>query len=407
MTEQKLATIKENNPKVYNAGKLKTLSKSKYMHPTVSGSAIRVDDVNSIEHKLGVGVGSKNLLPYPYKDLKVGTITTNGITFTTSEDGSILINGTAEANITKYLYQDLKSKPAWAKEGTVITISKNSDKETEQSMIYFTVNYYDANTTMKQGITAIKLSQATGTVNADWVGVGWYIHIPKGNSIDNLTIKPMIELGLTATPYTPFITDFTGVEVSRYGKNLIPRPFCKNTQTVNGINFVSNADGTITLNGTNNGNAYSRYSSSHYNLPLPKGSYYIYSGNDNIRCTVQIKRASGVTNYVVNSTFNIEDGDVLESVWVQVSAGNTTVFENTIVKPQLELGSTATEYKPFIEPQTATANVEGVVEGLISLSPTMTLIPNNSGVVANLTYYRDIDTAIDNQTIQIALSGGE
>jgi hypothetical protein len=233
--------------------------------------------------------------------------------------------------------------------------------------------------------------------------------VAKGDAtvFENTIIKPQLEFGSTATPYTPFISNFTGVEVSRYGKNLIPRPFCKNTQTVNGINFVSNADGTITLNGTNNGNAYSRYTSSHYNLPLPKGSYYIYAGNDNIRCTVQIKRASGVTNYVVNSTFNIEDGDVLESVWVQVSAGNTTVFENTIIEPQLELGTIKTEYKPYIEPQTATANAEGIVEGLTSLAPTMTLIPNSNEVIIEMEYFRDIDLALENQIIEIAMSGGE
>lgn len=205
-----------------------------------------------------------NLLPFPYTELKVGTVTTSGITFTTYEDSSILINGTATASVVKYLYRDITSKPDWAKGGTVITISKNADKETEQGKVYFIANYYDANTTMRQGVFATSRATETGTITSDWVGVGFYISVPKGNSIDNLTIKPMIQLG-----------------------------------------------------------------------------------------------------------------------------------------------STATEYEPYKEPQTATANTEGVVEGLTSLSPNMTLVTNTDGVVIDLEYYKDIDLAFENLTTEIALSGGE
>ena len=59
---EKLVTIAENQEKVYMSGKIDTLDESKYMHPTVSGSVISVNDVNSMEHSLGVKVESKNLI---------------------------------------------------------------------------------------------------------------------------------------------------------------------------------------------------------------------------------------------------------------------------------------------------------------------------------------------------------
>ena len=64
---------------------------------------------------------------------------------------------------------------------------------------------------------------------------------------------------------------------------------------------------------------------------------------------------------------------------------------------QVELGATATAYELYKEPETATANAEGVVEGLTSVSPSMTLIPNSNGVVIDCQYYRDIDLALENQ----------
>jgi hypothetical protein len=79
----------------------------------------------------------------------------------------------------------------------------------------------------------------------------------------------------------------------------------------------------------------------------------------------------------------------------------------TIVKPCLELGTTATAYEPYIEPTTYTANSDGTINGIKSISPNMTLLTNNSGVVINAHYYKDPDIVISNLTQAVALSGGE
>lgn len=53
---------------------------------------------------------------------------------------------------------------------------------------------------------------------------------------------------------------------------------------------------------------------------------------------------------------------------------------------QLELGNAPTNYEPYKEPQTITANAEGIIQGLKSVSPNMTLISNTDSVVIECTY---------------------
>lgn len=61
---------------------------------------------------------------------------------------------------------------------------------------------------------------------------------------------------------------------------------------------------------------------------------------------------------------------------------------------QIEEGTSATAYEPYIEPTTATADAEGNVNGLTSLSPNMTLASDTDGVIINLEYNRDINKAL-------------
>lgn len=51
---EKLTTIAENEPKVYNAGQISVLQNSKYMYPTVSGEIIRIDDMANVPHKVRI-----------------------------------------------------------------------------------------------------------------------------------------------------------------------------------------------------------------------------------------------------------------------------------------------------------------------------------------------------------------
>ncbi len=145
----------------------------------------------------------KNLIPFPYRDLKLGTSTYNGVDFTVYEDGSILINNTATSNITRYLYTSATGLLG-LKSGIAISGSKNASDDTQQANVYFMCNYYDSTGSMKQGLVASTNSSGKKTITDDWKGLGIYLTIPSGKTLNNLLIKPQLEIGTTATEYEPY-----------------------------------------------------------------------------------------------------------------------------------------------------------------------------------------------------------
>jgi hypothetical protein len=72
---------------------------------------------------------------------------------------------------------------------------------------------------------------------------------------------------------------------------------------------------------------------------------------------------------------------------------------------QLEKGTTATAYEPWVDPtgfkvtdgkgNTFTPNTDGTVEGVTSTSPTMTLSLDKEGATIDVEYNRDLTAAIE------------
>lgn len=184
-----------------------------------SGGAFLIDDVSPVTRKLEVKISSdtiedltavkirkqgKNLIPFPYRELALGTSTYNGIDFTVYEDGSILINGTATSGTTRYLYRNTTNLLG-LKSGITISGSKNASDDTQQGNVYFMCNYYDSTGTMAQGLVASTTPSGTKTITDAWKGLGIYINVPKGKTLNNLLIKPQLEIGAIATEYEPYI----------------------------------------------------------------------------------------------------------------------------------------------------------------------------------------------------------
>lgn len=186
-----------------------------------SGEGFLINDVSPVDHEMGVKISSdtvedltavkvrkqgKNLIPFPYyRDLKLGTTTANGVDFTVYADGSILINGTAISNTTRYLYKN-ETDLLGLKSGITISVSKNESDNTQQDNVYFICNYYDSAGKMQSGIQASINASGKMTITDDWKGLGIYLHIPSGKTLNNLLIKPQLEIGATATEYESYIT---------------------------------------------------------------------------------------------------------------------------------------------------------------------------------------------------------
>ena len=67
----------------------------------------------------------------------------------------------------------------------------------------------------------------------------------------------------------------------------------------------------------------------------------------------------------------------------------------------IEESQAPTDYEPY-NGQTATANADGIVEGLTSVSPDMTIMTDTEGVVIDMTYNADTKMYIDNKLAEIS-----
>lgn len=354
-----------------------------------SGSAILIDDISPITHNMGVNVRSKNLIPYPYYNF---SLEQNGVTATLRNDGSITLNGTATENVAFRIYDNTHGtkKDFIVKPGIKYTVSgiPNGALSTTYYLRITTINdrahdFADNSYTQQFNITedtAVK-----------WV----FVTVKKGVTVNNVVFKPQLELGTTATAYTPYVPDLTAVKVKKQGKNLIPYPYLNSTKTIAGITFTVNSDGTITANGTAevNGKATNAYFeiTSISTFYIPRGNY-ILSGcpSGGSSTTYNLAAVNGRGASYTKFRQDIGNGITLSSsgeYWIitcRIMGGQTV--ENLTFKPQLELGTTATDYEPYIAPTEYTPNADGTVEGVTSLYPNTTLMTDTDGVLIDCEY---------------------
>ena len=152
-----------------------------------------------------------------------------------------------------------------------------------------------------------------------------------------------IEQGSTATAWKEY------KEVGDGGKNLLPYPYYHASRTTNGITYTDNGDGTITASGTATGTAY------HYaaritteNMLCEGGKTYTFSwggvgssstyyGFVRVDDAVKTATATGSVTFTPSTSQYIDVGFLIIS--------GVTV-DNLVIKPQIEKGSTATDYEP-------------------------------------------------------------
>ena len=140
------------------------------------------------------------------------------------------------------------------------------------------------------------------------------------------------------------------------GKNLLPYPYTDTTIARNGITFTDNGDGSLTLNGTATNNALFMFAGDNgydKGIAVTSGSYFLSgcpSGGSSetyyLRANVWSDASTfvGSDDFGAGSSVKISDGDTVYVCFVV--RGGITV-NNLVVKPQLELGETATEWEPY------------------------------------------------------------
>ena len=161
------------------------------------------------------------------------------------------------------------------------------------------------------------------------------------------------------------LTDVSPIEhemgVKVRSKNLIPVPYktvdgeyiVGQSYVKNGVTFIINADGSITLNGTAGANIFFSLVTPH--MKLSDGAYTLsggYRGTDGtsrvavcVRDETDTIMASCIDQ---SATFTTAiKGNLVKEAYLYVYKG--AVLDNVTVYPQLEAGATATAYTPHIE----------------------------------------------------------
>lgn len=209
----------------------------------------------------------------------------------------------------------------------------------------------------------------------------------------------LIEKGSVAKPYTPPV-DIESVTV--LGGNFIPFPYINMTETMNGVTFTVNEDGTVTANGTASAQAYIVISSK-AKLNLANGTYYLSGvpseNNEDRKCYMAYANCitDGRTDGVL---VEINDSIYQNYMTCVVSAGKTV--ENFVFKPMLEVGTKATEFEKYKNPVTyPVADGKVVVK---SVSPTMNI--KAVGANINAKGYQDGLAVIDELKQAIISLGG-
>ena len=353
--------------------------------------------MSPIEHTLDVKVSSKNLIPYPYSPLSEKY----GITYTNNGDGSITANGisTADASVNLFYTSRIFELPAG-----VYTFSGCPDGGASNTFELRLLNITD------NKIIAVSKPSPTTVIIEEGKKYNVAIVIRNGYTANNLVFKPQLEKGTTATAYAPYMADVSTASVSKYGKNLfdIATPVrlvnCKTSVENNQLSiersssignqnvyyslgeFTSFVGKTVTLS-IKNDSAYNwtislvglTDAASNYGLiSLPTGSGIVAESGKQTTLTYTIPETENAHFFGVRMMSNNNTGN----------NGDIANFTNC----QLEVGSVATEYEPYIEPVIYTPGADGTVEGVSAIYPNTTLIAS-TGAVIDCEYNRDINKA--------------
>ncbi len=344
----------------------------------VSGEMVAMDDVSPLEHKIPVKVRSKNLIPYPFSR---STATINGMTFTDNGDGTITVNGTATDNAVYYFCHYI-GKPIAIPKG-VYTLS-GVPVGGASGGYSLGLRLYNDGVLKEVGVYEYNRTDEMDSFDSV------YIYVKKGSTANNVTFKPQLEPGATATTHTPYVADDEVITVKSCGKNLIPYPYADGmSKTSGGVTFTVNDDRSITVNGTTTADAF---------FSLQRNVDY----GENIDAVWSEKATNG--KYAINRGLLYSKGGYYNGhLTLYLPKGSS--YDNEVYYPQIELGTVTTENEPYKEGETITTTLAEGAE-LTSIAPNMTIYTDKAGAIVECSYNKDTNIVIEKLTQAIISLGG-
>ena len=130
------------------------------------------------------------------------------------------------------------------------------------------------------------------------------------------------------------------------GKNLLPTTMYSDSNVMNGVTFINNGDGSVTVSGTATDTTY--FTLWGYNALGDKGVLQGITPGDVLYvsdCFLQQSNSKEVISTISNGTAQFEDSTATMYVAIKVEKGKTV---NKTYYPQIEKGSEFTSYEPYV-----------------------------------------------------------
>lgn len=398
-----------------------------------NASAILIDDVSPVTHEMGVKVRSKNIFNYDgvafianFPNVSTFVKDNNTLKFTTTERMVYF----ATTDIESF---NLKPNTTYTSR-TIVTLTDNGSSaiyagSMHLSLMLQTNGTYDSSGKAKVYVVNGANLEKAGTyeivttfTTPEDMSDYKYIVTRLGDNCSVIFKDLQIELDSTATSYTPYIGDLTGIKLRKYGKNLFG---LSNRKVFNFDKHNNDAQFVLVPNSyyymVSSDNSY--YNSSSYNI-INDNSVEINSTKQSygfginvevkpneeyvLSCNISGNGEKNVIFYDENgkylsyqndvSNFTVPDSCKWAVICLAAKQSDETVKFSNI---QLELGGEPTAYEPYIAPIEYIPDIDGTVSGLKSIYPNMTLLTDTEGVIINCEYNADTKKYIDNKIAQL------
>ena len=358
----------------------------------IDGAVAPYAQINQIGGMTTRKPNPRNLISFPYWDDNIPktpgeTIEVDGVYVTLNADKSITFNGE-----TSWMQFNLSGE--YYSNSIGYTISFGTELPAGTTLGYETIGWVDEETGEEMWDTYTEdISSGEVTISAGTDFSYCYLNFFADTDsfvFNNLTIYPTLVEGTTALPFFDGLQDTSVSELKSEGANLIPYPFYNTTKTSYGITFTDNGDGTITLNGKNNGKANSTFDlTSMYGskpLTLAAGTY---KGSAGSVIGVFLK----AYNY---NTYTPDTGFVLTApsnfkIYLSINKGYAREYNGEIVRPMLYRCIGDPEHDTLVDLPYIPYRSEPVDTFTVPFELIEFLEPYGYGRGANYKYYNYID----------------
>ena len=301
-------------------------------------------------------VSGDNTIEIKNKNIWIPTLTNNGSNISCTNCSATLSNDEYSITATGSDMQFGQISPAnnnYSNSlGTLYEVKNATSIGILLTNNLFVRNYITFYNSSKVSLGYTRIDSNSGSVNVPSGAVYFSWRVGILNSTSGTTYKTKIMVSYNETP-TSYIEHQEQSQLISLGvENLLPNN--NTTQTINGITFTKNDNGSITLSGTSNAVAdyYLVGSASEYvNLGLSTGTYNlngVINGSLSTYMLYAVVNRNGTLSYYqsINNTglnISVQSGDTFR-IFIRVLNSQTP---NTTIYPQLEKGSKANSYSEY------------------------------------------------------------